>query len=29
MSNYASIGIDARIGLGFDRNRKNSKRCNK
>ena len=29
MSNYASIGIDARIGLGFDRNRTNSKCCNK
>lgn len=29
MSNYFSIGIDARIGLGFDRNRTKTACCNK
>ena len=29
MSNYCSVGIDARIGLGFDRNRTSSRFCNR
>ena len=29
MSNYCSIGVDARIGFGFDKNRTKSKICNK
>lgn len=29
MSNYCSIGIDARIGLGFDKSRSGSRFCNK
>lgn len=29
MSNYFSIGLDARIGLGFDKHRTTSKCCNK
>lgn len=29
MSNYFSMGIDSRIGLGFDKRRTKSKCCNK
>lgn len=29
MSNYFSIGVDARIGLGFDKKRSSSKACNR
>lgn len=29
MSNYLSIGVDARIGYGFDKNRTESKFLNK
>ena len=29
MSNYFSIGLDARIGLGFDKRRTSTKCCNK
>lgn len=29
MSNYCSLGVDARIGLGFDRNRTKYRCCNK
>jgi diacylglycerol kinase (ATP) len=29
MINYFSIGVDARIGLSFDRNRQNSRVVNK
>lgn len=29
LSNYCSIGIDARIGFGFDKNRTKNRMCNK